>query len=515
MRRPRKELELNAMKRRNFLRPQSELSHATTYSEWMEIAQQIDLKSGKDKWKKNDVDNRYDYRRIRDRLEALRHARETHDEQELLFALNEGLHGNVGGIGNPALYDEAVLGTKDLIADYMAELERAIRHMAAVKDDVVPFEERLDFFRRASHCYGRTALMLSGAGSLSPYHFGVISALHGEGFLPDVISGSSGGAIIAAIVGTRTPAELDALLTKTAMVDLAIPDGDEEIVQSEGAQVSTTELMRHIERLLPDLTFEEAFEVSGKYINISVAPTEQPHQKSRLLNVITSPHVFVREAVRASCAVPGVHPPCQLAAKDYNGLRKSYLPELKWIDGAISDDLPARRLSRLYGVNHTIASQTNPAYLWSIQASKRLSGPARTVFDWSQDLWRLNVRTSKYFSKPLTDRIESLASVSHIFYSMALQEFTADVTIIPNQIFFDPRKILAQISREETLKLIESGQRSTWPEIERIRNSTRVSIALSEILEDYEPYSTIKHHHPLPTIEAAKKSRRSGGSLRD
>ncbi|MHA7901600.1 MAG: DUF3336 domain-containing protein [Henriciella sp.] len=491
------------------VRPETELSRVSSYPEWRSLAQEIDARKGKDKWKSEDVDSRYDYRRIRDRLEALRHARETNDERELLFALNEGLHGNVGGIANPALYDEAVFGTKDLITDYMIELERAISHMADVSDDVISFEERLDFFRRASHCYGRTALMLSGAGSLSPYHFGVISALHGEGLLPDVISGSSGGAIIAAIVGTRTPEALDKLMTKKAMVDLAIPESDKGMANANGKQVSTSELMRHLERLLPDMTFEEAFEVSGKYINVSVAPTEQPHQKGRLLNVITSPHVYIREAVRASCAVPGVHPPCQLAAKDYDGLRKPYLPELKWIDGAISDDLPARRLSRLYGVNHTIASQTNPAYLWSIQARKRLSGPARAIFDWGQELWRLNVRTSKYFAKPLTDRVDSLASMSHIFYSMALQQFTADVTIIPSQIFFDPRKILSQISREETLKLIESGQRATWPEIERIRNSTRVSIVLSDILEKYESHAAAKHHHPLPTIEAAKKVKRS------
>ncbi len=63
-----------------------------------------------------------------------------------------------------------------------------------------------------------------------------------------------------------------------------------------------------VKRLIPDLTFQEAFELTGYSINISVAPAEL-HQTSRLLNAITSPNVFIRTAVMASCAVPGVFPP--------------------------------------------------------------------------------------------------------------------------------------------------------------------------------------------------------------
>lgn len=496
----------------NLFQRSDDLAQARNYAEWTELAKARDQKSGKYKWKHDDVDNRYDFQRIRERLEALRHARETHDDQELLFALNEGLHGNVGGIANPALYREATFGTKNLITDYMEELERAIAHMANVDDSVVPFEDRLDFFRRASHCYGRTALMLSGAGSLLSFHFGVITALHEEGLLPDVISGSSGGALVAGIIGTRSEVELADLLSLDTLATIgAIEDEGESEQMQAGGRVSSSELMRHIERLIPDLTFQEAFERSGKYINISVAPTEQPHQKSRLLNVVTSPHVFIREAVLASCAVPGVFPPVQLAAKDFNGLRKPYLPKLKWIDGAISDDLPARRLSRLYGVNHTIASQTNPIVLWSLQAGRRLNGPAKVLFDWNRELIRVNIRASRYFTKPISDRLNFFAPTAHIFYSLAAQQYTGDVTILPNQAFFDPRKLLSNISPEEMMELVESGRRSTWPEIERIRNSTRVSIVLSDILEQYENQKSDRHHHPLPTIDSARKNNRRSG----
>jgi predicted acylesterase/phospholipase RssA len=79
--------------------------------------------------------------------------------------------------------------------------------MAAVDDDVIPLAEKLEFFRRASHCFGRTALMLSGAGALGPFHVGVIKALLEQDLLPNVISGSSAGSLVAAIVGTRDDAQ--------------------------------------------------------------------------------------------------------------------------------------------------------------------------------------------------------------------------------------------------------------------------------------------------------------------
>ena len=91
----------------------------------------------------------------------------------------------------------------------------------------------------------------------------------------------------------------------------------------------------------------------------AVAAAEK-HQTSRLLNAITTPNVYVREAVMASAAVPGFYPPVALAAKNSQGQRQAYMPSRKWVDGSISDDLPAKRLARLYGANHFIVSQVNP-----------------------------------------------------------------------------------------------------------------------------------------------------------
>ena len=479
------------------------LSVATTYEEWSEIAQELDEKSGALRWKQEEKDTRYDYRRIRERLDMLRHARETGDERELLFALNEGIHGNLGGIARPALYNQAIFGTKDLITNYMVEVENALNHLAEVSDEVIPFEERIDFFRRASHCFGRSALMLSGAGSLAPFHIGTIKALHQEGLLPDVISGSSGGAFVAAAVGTRSPEELDAIFEGDAVIDSLYSDYEQEDPSIWPQQLSISTLSRAVEDAIPDLTFEEAYEKSKIYINISVAPTKS-NQKSRLLNVFTAPHVFVREAVIASCSVPGVFPPVHLAAKNYDGARKPYLPEMTWIDGSVSDDLPRRRLGRIYSVNHFIASQTNPAILWAVRDTNAESNLVRTTLDWWDQIFKANLRASRPFVRYLTKQIPGMSSLTHMMYSVALQEYTADVNIIPSRRLFDPRKILAQISPEETLALIADGERSAWPKIELIRNSTRISKCLDTILDEYEHEA--ERQHSIPRRQKRRRS---------
>jgi TAG lipase/steryl ester hydrolase/phospholipase A2/LPA acyltransferase len=52
------------------------------------------------------------------------------------------------------------------------------------------------------------------------------------------------------------------------------------------------------------LTFQEAFDRTGRIINITVAPMND-YEPPRLLNYLTAPHVCVWSAAAASCAIPG------------------------------------------------------------------------------------------------------------------------------------------------------------------------------------------------------------------
>ena len=126
-----------------------------------------------------------------------------------------------------------------------------------------------------------------------------------------------------------------------------------------GSRFTAEDTEKLIESTIPDLTFGEAYAKTGRQVSITVAPAE-PHQRSRLLYAVSSPHVYLRSAAMASCAIPGVFPAVMLQAKNEKGERQPYLPARRWVDGSVADDLPAKRLSRLYSTNHYIVSMVNP-----------------------------------------------------------------------------------------------------------------------------------------------------------
>ncbi|MBU0538569.1 MAG: DUF3336 domain-containing protein, partial [Gammaproteobacteria bacterium] len=90
--------------------------------------------------------------------------------------------------------------------------------------------------------------------------------------------------------------------------------------------------------------------------------------------------------------------------------------------------------------------------------------------------------------------------VTNIVYSVINQEYTGDINIIPRYRFFDPRKLLTELTPDELQFFIAEGERATWPKIEMIRASTTISRKLAEILAAYEAeeinrLSTKSHHH--------------------
>ncbi|MEM7763778.1 MAG: DUF3336 domain-containing protein [Pseudomonadota bacterium] len=463
------------------------MRNANTYAQWKRAAIRYDKNHRLDKWKRRERSSQYDYVAIRERLDMLQELRQQRDDHGLLFTLNEGIHGNLGGMGKPDLYRKAKFGTKKLIVDYTDEICDCLQHLANPRVRNISLDEKLDFFDRASHCYGRSALLLSGAGSLLYYHVGVAKALWEQSTLPSIISGSSGGAFVAALLGTRANNEIGDLFARSFLESEAADDPGifGRVAQLAGTRMPAEQVWEVVERLIPDMTFQEAYEHSNRHINISVAPSQQ-HQASRLLNAITSPNVMVREAVMASCAVPGVYPPVALAARNAQGKRQPYLASRRWVDGSVAQDLPVKRLARLYGVNHTIVSQTNPLVLPFINEFKgrnttwdilRETGLA-TAKNWS-------LATAQLLSKPLRGN----ATVSRListYGSVLSQTYTGDINILPASRSFNPLRILSSRTRQEILDLVKEGERATWPAIEKIRTQTKISRTLDEIMEQFE-----------------------------
>ena len=480
------------------------MESATCYDEWREAAIEHDDESGAARWREINQSRRYDYASIQTRLEHLRKLRENEDDRGLLFALNEGIHGNMGGMGKSELYGKSKFGTKHLIEDYVNEIAESLEHLASPAVDSISFEEKIDFFQRASHCFGRSALMMSGSGTLLYFHLGVAKAMWAERLLPDIISGSSGGAFVGGVVSACTEEELDELFEFGIQHDRDDPSGLlARILASVGKErMKADDIWRALEEFLPDYTFEESFKITGRHMNVSVAPAEN-HQKSRLLNADTSPNVFMREAVLASTAIPGFFPPVVLMAKNDQGERQAYHGSRKWVDGSLSEDLPAKRLARLYGVNHYIVSQTNPYVIPFIDTTKRKTDAVSEVKYALIDTARAWINAgAAIFEKPLS-LVPEVERLTNSALSVINQSYVGDITISPISKLHNPLKTLSWRTTDEIIGLIDEGERATWPRIERIRIQTRISRTLDPILRDYEEQHI--EHYGKPA--AAPKAR--------
>ena len=469
------------------------MDNATSYEEWQAAALAHDKKSGLDKWKADDESPHFDYASIRRRLVRLRKLRKKGDNAALLFALNEGVHGNIDGMGRSELYGHAKLGTKQLISDYVDEISAALDLLASPAADDVPLNERLDFFWRARHCYGRSALMMSGSGSLLFFHIGVVKALWQQDLLPDILSGSSGGAFVGSLVSTHTDKQLEDIFDPERIAYEVKQDAGliRHLSAFKPEVMKVEEILQVVERLVADLTFQEAYELTGRHLNVSIAAAEK-HQTSRLLNAITTPNVYIREAIMASTAVPGFFPPVTLAAKNDQGKRQPYLPSRRWVDGSISDDLPAKRLTRLYGVNHFIVSQTNPHVFPFVIDTRREQG----LFSAIQYATKQTARSWINAGATLVEKPLSLSPALSRWTNMALsvinQDYVGDINILPEQRFFNPLKILAHKSVDEIMALITMGERATWPKIEMIRIQTKIGRKLNEIALEFERRQSLR-----------------------
>lgn len=460
------------------------ITNAENYESWRAACLEYDRISGADEWKLDDASPYYDYSLIRMRLNELRQARERNDHEQLVFNLHEGLHGNLGNIANPALYSFARVGTKKLITDYLDEVTSALEFLSENDFPGFSFQRKLDFFRSTAQAFGASSLMLSGGAGLGLFHLGVIKALWEQNILPTVMSGSSAGSIMASVLGTHTDEELKVIFDPDYLfVEAFKMVGWKGLLKGKpllrGDQLETC-----LEKNVLDVTFEEAYQRTGRYINIPVSPSD-PHQEARVLNAKTSPNVLVRKASLASCAIPGIFPSVTLWAKNIKGEKVPYIPSRKWVDGSIKNDLPFTRLSRLYGVNHTIVSQTNPHILPFLSRNDKKHGLAYLMREFAISNWSMNAGLALDIIRKNVKR-NDLGLALDKLHAIVSQRYYGDINIVPPRQPANVLRILKNANSEEIGRFIQMGERSTWPKVELVRNTTAVSRTFERCLKKLE-----------------------------
>jgi len=262
--------------------------------------------------------------------------------------LQSGLVRNLGNITVPKLYNVSFAGTKYLIENYILQVCEVISDLAALPPPVLaspggaigggpvpasavsglhslelaraviegrcklrPPGPKKVLFNNLRQSFGQTSLVLQGGSIFGLCHLGVARALFLRGLLPRVITGTGTGALVAALVGIHPDDELPGVLSGDKInleaFGARAGDGGAPAVVSFRTRLATLRRriarfwaegyfldVRVLEQLVRDnagdLTFEEAFQRTGRVLNITVVAGGEGEVPS-VLNYVTAPNV--------------------------------------------------------------------------------------------------------------------------------------------------------------------------------------------------------------------------------
>lgn len=477
-------------------RLRDKLRQSKTYDEWVENAIELDKYLGLDKWSENPSFSYYDHKTIRKTIRRLKALRTQNNVSDLMVFLQGCLRKNFAGIENRQLYSHRYYGTKNLVNQYIEEVVASIDLVANSKDQISAKTKR-KFFKTVQKNYGKSALCLSGGACFAYTHFGIVKALLDNDLLPSIISGTSGGGLIAALACTRTDEELKKLLVPELARKITACEDPWHVWMPRfwrtGARFDAVSWARKSNFFTKgSTTFKEAYKMTGRKLNVSTIPAE-PYSPVILCNTVTSPDCIIWSSLLASSAVPYILNPVVLMLKDKSNRAIPFSMGSKWRDGSLRTDIPVDALNTYYNVNFSIVSQVNPHISLFFYAPKGTVGrpvaAARRkirkhefaslrggfVATAVEQLMKLEIKKWLQVIKLLDLLPRWLAQD---WLNVFLQKFTGTITIWPRNHVKDFWYILLDPTEERMAEYLEKGQRSMFPRILFIKHRLSIERAI-------------------------------------
>lgn len=476
---------------------------SSNYEEWIKNAKELDTFLGNDKWRKQDDYAYYDSKtihRVRSHMRRYRQQAETDEAlpvsedgtspghprpiDELRGLVEACVKNNFVGFENPRLYSETYYGTKELVQSFVDEVEASLSLLN--KTQQLDTESKRALFKHLHTNYGRSALCLSGGATFAYYHFGVAKALLDADLLPSVITGTSGGALVAALLCTRTNDELKKLIIPALAYRITACHDSMHVWLRRwwktGARFDSIDWAARCSWFTRgSMTFREAYLRTGRILNVTCVPSD-PHSPTILANYLTSPDCVIWSAVIASAAVPGILNPVVLMKKGADGKLSPYSFGHKWKDGSLRTDIPLKALNLHFNVNFSIVSQVNPHINLFFFSSRGTVG--RPVTHRRGRGWRggfLGSATEQYLKLDLTKWLKVLRHLELLprplgqdWSEIWLQRFSGTITIWPKSVPSDFYYILSDPSPARLAHMIRQGQLSTWPKLKFIGNRAKI-----------------------------------------
>jgi len=473
----------------------------TTYEHWLKLGEELDSVKKLDSWRKDSKsDSRYNWSLIERLASQLREHRNSEEARKLLQVFAQCTRKNLGGIWKEKLYSVSYTGkTKDAVHGFADELEQSLDWLAKAASTMSDnsLMHTIRFMTRVKKAYGEVGLFLSGGASNGNYHWGVIRALLDQGHLPRYLSGTSAGAVVASLIGTRTDEELRSLLVPEVLSQ-KLTCFDETWVKclsryaQFGCLFSKYKWINKIKWFTKgDTTFQEAYERTGRVININVSEPGE-HGQPVMLNHDTCPDVVIYSAVIASAAMKNFVKPQALLVKRPDGslAPRQYRTIEKFVDGCFQRDLPVRELSEMYNIRFSVVSQVGPH---AVPFHFRNQGEAGMPSRWRRSTggWRggfllsaceMILKTEMRKNLIILNRLGLVNQDNIGATSLFLQTFEGDITIVPPVYLWDYYKLISDPGKDLE-RYFNIGQRLTWKKLPMLSLRMQIGAAVTRCLD--------------------------------
>jgi Domain of unknown function (DUF3336)/Patatin-like phospholipase len=263
-----------------------DLKNSVSYDDFIEKAQMLDKEVGTNVWKTLPSDElSFDETLLISVTRRLKRDLQRNMIGKLCDTLrNSACKQDLAGIENLILYSRCYSGTKTSIDNFVDVVCNSLKVIYSSSD--LSAEEKVAFFKQVSVTYGRSALCLSGGATLAYFHLGVMKALWEQGLLPSIITGTSAGAMMAAMVCVRTDEELHEIFNPSLSEKInCLSTKWHAMIWNLATSGSLLEADIFRKEALwfckDDMTFLEAHELTGKILNVSVMSNEG-HSKTKV-----------------------------------------------------------------------------------------------------------------------------------------------------------------------------------------------------------------------------------------
>lgn len=471
-----------------------QLERSKTYPEWRAVGRMLDDIDGYQEWRTEERSIYFNFEGIMQSMQVLLELRREGNALGLLEALSTRVHRSIYGINNSQLYRFRT-GTKNVIHSYTSLSCFLIREMASDSFSI-PLAERIRAVSQMREVYGTTALVLSGGTVVAPLHLGVAKALYAAGLLPQVLYGCRCGAMVAALIGcTKDIRSLDA-----GHLNFAAISGKDSLstttrrfrrLLTHGHLMDSTVLLTFMRDNIGDLTFTDAYRLTGRIINIQYTALFRSEKTGRvrrcscLLNYLTAPNVLVYSAaVSSMTSVAVVFQRVPLLARNLHGETVEYDPSVllrsypqPQSDSSATASNSLHRLRQLFHVQYFIISECSMVnchpslerrwqrHVWIARFFSFLYVSVLRLM-WMIICW---TPVEPYVASALDNDIESAVAANN-----------GDVTLIsPRLSLYEMYRMWGSLSPAEMRRCVAMSERQVWPRLEEVRMSRNIERTLA------------------------------------